>query len=71
MTLLSPEDLHFIRRAQNLSPISVEGQPLLDSLVLPFLQNVNDLLSVGVMVRTRRAVLINWKVTFSIEHTAN
>lgn len=40
----------------------LEGTPLLDSLALSFLQNINNLLAVGVLARTRRAVLLNWKV---------
>ncbi|KAI3973692.1 hypothetical protein MKX01_031112 [Papaver californicum] len=39
----------------------VEGKPLLDSFVLSFLQNINDLISVGALTRSRRAVLMNWK----------
>ncbi|RZC48081.1 hypothetical protein C5167_041028 [Papaver somniferum] len=39
----------------------VEGKPLLDSFVLSFLQNINDVISVGALTRSRRAVLMNWK----------
>lgn len=46
---------------QSLLP-AIEGEPWLDSLVLSFLQNINDLLAVRFMARTRRAVLLNWKV---------
>eukprot|EP00268_Persea_americana_P031712 TRINITY_DN3099_c0_g1_i2.p1 TRINITY_DN3099_c0_g1~~TRINITY_DN3099_c0_g1_i2.p1 ORF type:complete len:1865 (+),score=313.63 TRINITY_DN3099_c0_g1_i2:84-5678(+) len=35
--------------------------PLLDPLALNFIQNVNDLLAVGGLARSRRAVLMNWK----------
>ncbi|KDP39960.1 hypothetical protein JCGZ_03491 [Jatropha curcas] len=42
------------------SSTSAEGS-CLDQLVLSFLQNINNLLAVGVLVRTRRAVLLNWK----------
>ncbi|KAK4747416.1 hypothetical protein SAY87_014002 [Trapa incisa] len=38
-----------------------EDRPLLDSLVLTFVQNVNDLLGVKYLARTRRAILMNWK----------
>ncbi|XP_031391362.1 uncharacterized protein LOC116203654 isoform X2 [Punica granatum] len=38
-----------------------EGKPQLDSLVFTFLQNVNDLLAIKYLARTRRAVLMNWK----------
>ncbi|MCL7028571.1 hypothetical protein MKW94_000347 [Papaver nudicaule] len=39
----------------------VEGKPLLDSFVLSFLQNINDVISVGALTRSRRAVLMKWK----------
>lgn len=43
--------------------ISVEeGRPWLDSCIQFFLQNINTLLAVGVLARTRRSVLLNWKV---------
>ncbi|XP_038975509.1 uncharacterized protein LOC103710780 [Phoenix dactylifera] len=40
---------------------SEEVKPLLDLLVLCFLHNINDLLAIGVLARSRRAVLMNWK----------
>ena len=39
-----------------------ENLPLLDPLVLSFIHNINDLLANGVLTRSRRAVLMNWKV---------
>lgn len=39
-----------------------EGKPLFDSLVSTFLQNINDLLAVKFLVRSRRAFLMNIKV---------
>ncbi|KAJ8763861.1 hypothetical protein K2173_003643 [Erythroxylum novogranatense] len=45
----------------DLFPLTKEVKGCLDSLVLSFLQNINNLLTVGVLVRTRRAVLLNWK----------
>lgn len=62
-SVFSPHSLACIRENDNLLQPYTEGKPLLDSLVLSFLQNVNNLLAVGVLVRTRRAVLMNWKVT--------
>ncbi|GAB2273232.1 hypothetical protein Dimus_008033 [Dionaea muscipula] len=38
-----------------------EDKPLLDSLVLSFLMHINHLLEIGVLARTRVAVLLNWK----------
>nr|XP_048320592.1 uncharacterized protein LOC107430356 isoform X2 [Ziziphus jujuba var. spinosa] len=60
-SVFSPHSIACIRENDNLSPSDAEGKPLLDSLVLSFLQNINNLLAVGVLVRTRRAVLMNWK----------
>lgn len=62
-SVFSPHSIACIRENDNLSPSDAECKPLLDSLVLSFLQNINNLLAVGVLVRTRRAVLMNWKVT--------
>ncbi|XP_050228591.1 uncharacterized protein LOC126677835 [Mercurialis annua] len=59
----SPLALDLIRENDNSSG-SAEGngsKALLDQLVLSFLQNINNLVAVGVLVRTRRAVLLNWK----------
>ncbi|XP_052209740.1 uncharacterized protein LOC127813058 isoform X2 [Diospyros lotus] len=44
-------------------PPNVGGIYLLDSLVVSFLQNINDLIAVEKLARTRRAVLLNWKWT--------
>ena len=59
-SVFSPQALDLVNKYDSLLP-SV-GKPLLDSLVLSFLENINNLLAVGVFVRTRRAVLMNWKV---------
>ncbi|XP_057476407.1 uncharacterized protein LOC130764285 [Actinidia eriantha] len=40
---------------------NAEGKPLLDSLVLSFLQNINNLIAGEKLVRSRRAILMNWK----------
>ena len=61
-SVFSPQTLDFVSDKDKQLLSKVEGKPLLDSLVLSFLQNINDLLSVGVLVRTRRAVLMHWKV---------
>lgn len=60
-SVVSPQALDLVKKYDSLLLSSV-GKPLLDSLVLSFLQNINNLLAVGVFVRTRRAVLMNWKV---------
>ncbi|XVF51863.1 hypothetical protein PTKIN_Ptkin04bG0218100 [Pterospermum kingtungense] len=61
VSAFSPQTLGlFWENFQSLLP-AIEGEPWLDSLVLSFLQNINDLLAVRFMARTRRAVLLNWK----------
>lgn len=60
--LVSPEALCFVRENDKSVLQKSEGKPWMDSWVLSFLQNVNSLLEVGVLARTRRAILLNWKV---------
>lgn len=48
------------------SSLNAEGKSVLDSLVLSFLQNINTLIAVEKLVRTRRATLMNWKVLFPL-----
>lgn len=62
-SVFSPRFLDFIRENDKKLLSEVEGKPLFDFLVLSFLQNINGLLALGVLVRTRRAVLMNWKVS--------
>ncbi|XP_044477036.1 uncharacterized protein LOC123204445 isoform X2 [Mangifera indica] len=59
--LVSPEALCFVRENDKSVLQKSEGKPWMDSWVLSFLQNVNSLLEVGVLARTRRAILLNWK----------
>ncbi|KAB2622786.1 tRNA (guanosine(18)-2'-O)-methyltransferase-like [Pyrus ussuriensis x Pyrus communis] len=59
VSMFSPKSLDLVTNNGNL--FLSDGKPLLDSLVLSFLQNINNLLAIGVFVRTRRAVLMNWK----------
>ncbi|XP_028956801.1 uncharacterized protein [Malus domestica] len=59
VSMFSPKSLDLVKNNGNL--FLSDGKPLLDSLVLSFLQNINNLLAIGVFVRTRRAVLMNWK----------
>ncbi|TYG91203.1 hypothetical protein ES288_A12G243200v1 [Gossypium darwinii] len=61
VSVLAPQILVlFMENSKSLQP-AIEGEPWLDTLVLSFLQNINNLLAVGFLVRTRRAVLLNWK----------
>ncbi|XP_038906254.1 uncharacterized protein LOC120092116 isoform X2 [Benincasa hispida] len=57
----SSEALRFIRDETTLRHPGVEGRPMLDSLILTLHQHVNGILDAGVLVRTRRAVLLKWK----------
>ncbi|MBA0773322.1 hypothetical protein Gotri_008606, partial [Gossypium trilobum] len=60
-SVLAPQSLVlFMENSKSLQP-AIEGEPWLDTLVFSFLQNINNLLAVGFMARTRRAVLLNWK----------
>lgn len=62
VSTLSPLSLDVIRANNKLFPSAVEVKYWLDSFALSLLQNINNLLAVGVLARTRRAVLLNWKV---------
>lgn len=62
MSMFSPQILGAIRENDTSVLPKVDGTPLLDSLALMFLQSINDLLAAGALARTRRAVLLNWKV---------
>ncbi|OMO96285.1 tRNA/rRNA methyltransferase, SpoU [Corchorus capsularis] len=57
----SPQTLGVFRESCKLLLPAVQGEPWLDSLVLSFSRNINDLLAVRFLARTRRAVLLNWK----------
>ncbi|KAK9275857.1 hypothetical protein L1049_023130 [Liquidambar formosana] len=61
VSAFSPLSLDLVKENSKLLPPKAEGKSELDSLVLTFLQNINNLLAVGILVRTRRAVLMNWK----------
>ncbi|XP_062146057.1 uncharacterized protein LOC133854045 isoform X2 [Alnus glutinosa] len=61
VSIFSPQVLDTIRENDKVLLPKVEGTPLLDSLALSFLQNINTLLAVGVLARARRAVLMNAK----------
>ncbi|KAL5815078.1 hypothetical protein ACOSQ3_025873 [Xanthoceras sorbifolium] len=59
--LVSSQALDFVRENDKLMISAEEGRPWLDSWVNYFLQNINSLLAVGVLARTRFAILLNWK----------
>ncbi|GMH28826.1 hypothetical protein Nepgr_030669 [Nepenthes gracilis] len=59
--VFSVETIILIRQINSsLLPIA-EDKPLLDSLVLTFLKHINNLLAIGLLTRTRAAMLLNWK----------
>lgn len=61
-TYFNPSCLDFVMAYNESHFSNEEVSPLLDPLVLCFLHNINDLLANGVLARSRRAVLMNWKV---------
>lgn len=60
-TTFTPLVFNFIRTDNKSLFPNEEDRPLLDPLILTFLSNINDLLATGVLTRSRRAVLMNWK----------
>ncbi|RVX15538.1 hypothetical protein CK203_009305 [Vitis vinifera] len=61
ISVFSPLALDLIGENDKSMLQKAEGKPLLDSLVLTFLQDINSLLGFGALARTRRAILMNWK----------
>ncbi|KAJ4826548.1 hypothetical protein Tsubulata_039607 [Turnera subulata] len=61
VSTFSPLSLDLIRENDKSLQPGREAELWLDRLVLSFLQNVNDLLAVAVLARSRRAVLLKWK----------
>lgn len=56
-----PSSLCLVLNRDNLSNTETENEKLLDLFVQTFLQSVNNLIAEEYLVRTRRAVLMNWK----------
>lgn len=46
--------------------LETEGRTQLDYMILSFSRNINDLLEVGFLARSRRAVLLDCKVLISL-----
>ncbi|CAO2837876.1 unnamed protein product [Amaranthus hypochondriacus] len=61
LRVISPATVSFIKDLNDSSDPLANDRPLLDPLVLTFLNHINSLLSVRQLARTRRAVLMNWK----------
>lgn len=61
----SHQSLYLIGENEKLL-LETEGRPQLDSMLVSFTQNINNLLEVGFLARTRRAVLLDWKVLISV-----
>ncbi|CAJ1943228.1 unnamed protein product [Sphenostylis stenocarpa] len=55
-----PHSLDLVDESEQLFS-ETEGRPQLDHVCLSFIQNINDLLGSGVLVRSRRAVLLDIK----------
>lgn len=54
--------LDLVKQNDGLSPSEADDRLILDSFFSTFLQNINSLIGAGTLVRTRRAVLLHWKV---------
>lgn len=54
--------LELLRENFKSSSPKSEDEPLLDYLFATFLESINNILGYGELVRSRRAVLMNWKV---------
>ena len=60
--VISSSAINCIREVDNSSDILSKDMHILDSLVLKFLNHINGFLAGRQLARTRRAVLMNWKV---------
>lgn len=59
------QSTHLIEENKKLL-LETGGRPLLDSMLESFIHNINNLLAVGFLARTRMAVLLDWKVLISL-----
>ncbi|KAI4327194.1 hypothetical protein L6164_019684 [Bauhinia variegata] len=55
-----PQSLYMVKENEE-SFSETEGRPLLDSILACFIENINNLHTVGVLARSRRAVLLDFK----------
>ncbi|KAF3672281.1 hypothetical protein T459_00734 [Capsicum annuum] len=53
--------LDHVTEDDQLTTLEADGKSVLDSLLRTLLQNINNIIAVGNLARTRRAVLLNWK----------
>lgn len=56
-----PSDFSLLMDSKKYEFPNGDGKPLLDHLVLCFLNGINDCLANGLLTRSRRAVLMDWK----------
>ncbi|KAK4338184.1 hypothetical protein RND71_042671 [Anisodus tanguticus] len=61
LSMLSLLSLDHVTEDNELISLEADGKPVLDSLLRTLLQNINSIIAVGNLARTRRAVLLNWK----------
>ncbi|XP_075102015.1 uncharacterized protein LOC107784157 isoform X3 [Nicotiana tabacum] len=61
VSMFSLLSLDHVTENDELTPLDADGKSVLDSLLRTLLQNINSIVAVGNLVRTRRAVLLNWK----------
>ncbi|CAK9173318.1 unnamed protein product [Ilex paraguariensis] len=57
----SPLALDLVMENDESLPPETDGKPVVDSFVRAFLQNINNLVAVGSLTRSRRAILLKWK----------
>ncbi|XP_070009091.1 uncharacterized protein [Nicotiana sylvestris] len=61
VSMFSLLSLDHVTENDELTPLEADGKSVLDSLLRTLLQNINSIVAVGNLARTRRAVLLNWK----------
>ncbi|KAJ9556344.1 hypothetical protein OSB04_010958 [Centaurea solstitialis] len=61
VSMPSPSALAILTRPYNLSAPEAEVKPHMDYFVQIFIENINNVIEAGYLVRARRAILIDWK----------
>lgn len=54
--------LDLLMKTDSSSPSDADREPVLDTFLSTFIGNINNLVAGGNLARTRRAILMNWKV---------
>lgn len=61
-SFFSPLSLDFVKDNDNPFPLETDDKTVLDVFVSTFIKNINNIIDEGNLPRTRRAILMNWKV---------